>query len=220
MLPAPDINSIRQRLMGIDLDQWGPDGLRYVCLLFWDELGYRLLDHKFDVRTWERWSFSSGEFWDLFLAGCYRYGTAHHYGGRAETLATDPETGGRMPFRWSRQKSAELAHEVAKHARYAQTMRPWDFTGPIELVAVGVRRRRQDIDLDWASLRSAKVSADQLSDAIAYYTEVHISGDAALLPESLPAPGDFEDDLPKELLRDLSRHVGLIGKLFHHIAGP
>ncbi|MGH3908841.1 MAG: hypothetical protein ACRDTE_32365 [Pseudonocardiaceae bacterium] len=219
MLPAPDLDRIDQRLARIDLDQWGPDGIRYVCILFWNELGHRMLSHQFDVRAWERWSHSSGEFWDLFLAGCYRYGPAHLYGDRAEALAMDAETCGRVPFRWSRRKSDQLADQVATRARQAGTIRPWDFSGPIELVAVGARRRQQQIDIDWASLRSATMSAHQISDAVAYYTEAHVLGDPELLPESLPSPGDFEDDLPRELLRDLGRHVGLIGKLFRRIAG-
>ncbi|MGH3799130.1 MAG: hypothetical protein ACRDTD_03175 [Pseudonocardiaceae bacterium] len=51
MLPAPELDSIQQRLTRIDLDQWGPDGLRYVCILFWNELGYRMLAHHFDVQA-------------------------------------------------------------------------------------------------------------------------------------------------------------------------
>ena len=53
----------------------------------------------------------------------------------------------------------------------------------------------------------------------AYYTESHVMGDPDLLPEFLPSPGDFADDLPREILRDLGRHVGLVDKLFRHIVG-
>lgn len=67
MLPAPDLDTIDQRLARIDLEQWGPDGIRYVCILFWNELGHRMLSHHFDVQAWERWSHSSGEFWDCSL---------------------------------------------------------------------------------------------------------------------------------------------------------
>lgn len=215
MLPAPDLQSIEQRLARIDLDQWGPDGVRYVCILFWDELGARMLSHQFDVRTWEAWSHSSGEFWDLFLGGCYRYGPPTFYGDYAETLAMDASD--RAPFQWSKLKSEELATQVARRARSARSVRPWDFSGPIDLVAVGARRRQQEVDLDWASLRGATLSAHQMGDVVAYYTEAHISGDAELVPRSLPSPGDFEDDLPQQLLRDLVRRVPLIRKLLRTV---
>lgn len=124
-----------------------------------------------------------------------------------------------MPFRWSRPAFDQLANEVATRARIAGTIRPWSFSGPIELVAVGARRHREQIDIDWASLRSAAISASQLADAVAYYTEAHVMADPDLLPDFLPAPGDFEDDLPRELLCDLGRHVGIIGTLLRHLAG-
>lgn len=51
LLPAPDLDNINHRLAHVDLEQWGPDGVRYVCILFWNELGYRMLSHHFDVQT-------------------------------------------------------------------------------------------------------------------------------------------------------------------------
>lgn len=219
MLPAPDLDHIDRRLANVHLQPWGPDGVRYVCILFWNELGYRMLSHHFDVQAWQRWSDSSGQFWDLFLAGCYQYGPADLYGDHAKTLATGRGLLEQVPFRWSRRKSDQLAKQVSTRAREAGVMQPWDFSGPLELVAVGARRHREQVEFDWASLRSATISAQELSDAVAYYTEAHVLGDPELIPASLPSPGDFEDGLPRELLRDLGRHVGLIGTLFRHIAG-
>ncbi|MGH3814241.1 MAG: hypothetical protein ACRDUV_17625 [Pseudonocardiaceae bacterium] len=154
----------------------------------------------------------------LFLAGCYRYGPAHFYGDRAEALAMDAETGGRVPFRWSKRKSDQLAEQVATQARQAGTIRPWDFSGPIELVTVGGEtppatdrhRLGQPAEHDYvcppAQRRNRLLHRD-------------VMGDPEPLPASLPSPGDFEDDLPRELLRDLGRHVGLIGKLFRRVTG-
>jgi hypothetical protein len=72
MILSPSLEAIYDRLQGIDLEEWGPGGWRYVCILFWNYEGYRHLRNSFDVSYWERWSRSSGEFWDLFLAGCHK----------------------------------------------------------------------------------------------------------------------------------------------------
>lgn len=48
MLPAPDLREIVSRLEHVRLDPWGPDGVRYVCALFWDYHGYRHLTNQID----------------------------------------------------------------------------------------------------------------------------------------------------------------------------
>jgi hypothetical protein len=70
----------------------------------------------------------------------------------------------------------------------------------------------------WASLRALKITTQQLSDAVGYFTEAHIKLDPDLIPESLPVPGELRDDLAQDLLRDISRHVGLIGRLLRVIS--
>jgi len=95
-----------------------------------------MLSHHFDVQAWERWSHSSGEFWDLFSPAATGTDRPTLYGDRAEALALDAETGGRVPFRWSRGKSDQLTDQVATRARQAGTIRPSNFSRPIELVAV------------------------------------------------------------------------------------
>jgi len=60
-------------------------------LLFWNDLGYRMLHHQFDAQTWQNWALSSGQFWDLFLAGCHQYGPADVYGNQPATLPLTPQ---------------------------------------------------------------------------------------------------------------------------------
>lgn len=156
---------------------------------------------------------SSGQFWDLFLAGCYSYGPRNCYGDRA--LPLTPEGEFESAFYWSELKSDSLAREMAAEAIRAGAP-PWRFSAPLELVAVGARRDGQDVDIDWTGLRSAKISANALSAAVSDYTEAHISLDSDLVPEHLPSPGDFKDDLPARLRRDLVKHVGFLKLLFHH----
>ncbi|WP_042149399.1 hypothetical protein [Streptomyces lydicamycinicus] len=93
---------------------------------------------------------------------------------------------------------------------------PWNFSGPLELVVVGARRAGQDVDIDWAGLRFATISANWLSAAVSDYTEAHVHWDQDLVLDQLPSPGDFQDDLSRELKRDLIKHIGLIKLLFHH----
>ena len=69
MLAAPTLDDVISRLREVPLDDWGPDGVRYVTILFWNELGFRLLENQYSATESERWYYSSGEFWDLFLAG-------------------------------------------------------------------------------------------------------------------------------------------------------
>src|ERR1700677_4530173 len=73
MLQAPNLDVILWRLRHVPHSPWGPDGVRYVSILFWDEQGYRALYNGVDDAAWKRWSVTSGETWDLFLAGCYQY---------------------------------------------------------------------------------------------------------------------------------------------------
>lgn len=89
MLAAPNLESITDRLKWHPYAEWGPDGVRYVCVLFWNNHGYRILRNMYSARDWERWDISSGEFWDLFLAGCYRYAGPDHYGDIALPLADE-----------------------------------------------------------------------------------------------------------------------------------
>ncbi|WP_327740595.1 hypothetical protein OG749_47050 (plasmid) [Streptomyces nojiriensis] len=214
MLPAPDLKEIVSRLESVRLDPWGPDGVRYVCVLFWDNHGYRHLTNQIDWETWQRWHRSSGEFWDLFLAGCYCWGPQDYYGD--EGLALTPEEDrDHPPVRWSQRQSDSLARDIASEAHRAGAP-PWRFSGPLELVAVGARHAGHDVDIDWASLRFAKMPPNELSMAVSDYTEAHISLDSGLAPSPWPSPGDFRDDLPRELKRDLLERVGLLNLLFNH----
>jgi hypothetical protein len=213
MLPAPNLDSISDRLHNVHLDPWGPDGVRYICILFWDFLGYRFLTNEFDRKKWESWSHSSGEFWDLFLAGCYMYAPEDYYGEIARPLTSGPKP----PFYWNPSQSDRLAHEVAAAANHGGAP-AWNFSGPLELVTVGARRDGDDVAIDWASLRFARLSTIGLSDAVSYYTEAHIVLDADIMPKNLPSPGDFEDNLPGELKRALIKHVGLLKVLLPHHA--
>ncbi|MCX5345882.1 hypothetical protein [Streptomyces atratus] len=213
MIPAPNLREIIKQLEYVRLDPWGPDGVRYVCVLFWDYHGYRYLTNQIDRQTWERWHWSSGQFWDLFLAGCYSYGPRDCYGDRG--LPLTPEGPNETPFYWSQFASEDLAREMAQESHHSG-IPPWRFSGPLELVAVGARRNGREVDIDWPGLRSAKVPANALSAAVSDYTEAHVTLDADLVPDSLPSPGDFQDTLPSELKDDLLKHIGLLKFLFHH----
>ncbi|WP_328863557.1 hypothetical protein [Streptomyces virginiae] len=205
------------------MDPWGPDGVRYVCFLFWDHHGYRHLTNQIAGETWSRWHHSSGEFWDLFLAGCYAYGSDGYYGDRGLPLTPEQEyrsdwrtSGGHdyPQMLWSQRQSNKLARELRAEARRAGAPAR-DPAGPLELVAVGARRNGDEVDFDWASLRSAAISTSALGAAVSDYTEAHISGDADLVPDDFPVPGSFEDRLPGEIWRDVVKHVGLLKFLFH-----
>ncbi|MFJ4585091.1 hypothetical protein [Streptomyces echinatus] len=202
-----------KRLENVRVDPWGPAGVRYVCVLFWDYHGYRHLTNQIDRDTWERWHWSSGQFWDLFLAGCYSYGPRDCYGDTG--LPLTPEGPHEVPFYWSHFASEDLAREITAEARRAGGQ-PWQFSGPLDLVAVGARRAGREVDIDWPSLRSVKIPTAALGAAVSDYTEAHVSLDAELVPDSLPSPGDFQDTLPGELKRDLAKHIGLLKFLFHH----
>lgn len=204
MLAAPNLEEIVKRLGRVDLEQWGPDDVRYVCILFWDNRGYRYLENTFEVNDWERWSISSGDFWDLFLAGCYMYQPSDFYGSKAQALASSPRADYTKYFYWNQEKSDQLAMDVARRANTAGTLKPWSFEGPIELVAVGARRSgKGGIDIDWAGLRGIPIRANDLPAAVGSYTEAHITLDADDVPPEFPKPGDFEDDVWKNLKRQI-----------------
>ena len=232
MLGAITLQDIYGHLAGIDLEKWGPGGDRFVCILFWNYEGYRHLENSFDVSDWEKWSRSSGEFWDLFLAGCFTrssprrlsraHGSRHQYGlGQAKSLARDES----KYFCWNEAQAARLAQQVAdladKNARTAHLthiFRPWTFTGPIDLVAVrAVRNRDRTIIIDWASLRGGLIRSRDLPEAIGSYTEAHIDDDDTLKPEDIlggfPIPGSFEDMETPEIERLLLRHIPGLGKI-------
>jgi hypothetical protein len=114
MVPAVDLSHIEQRLEMVHHDQWGPEDTRYVCVLFWDDLGFRMLRNSYDAGDWLAWHESSGQFWDLFLAGCYAFADQQFYGysGATQVLADgdeDSEDGYGYPtVYWSRTKTFEL----------------------------------------------------------------------------------------------------------------
>ncbi|WP_344442331.1 hypothetical protein [Kitasatospora nipponensis] len=193
--------------------------------MFWDYRGYRHLTNQIAGEAWSRWHHSSGDFWDLFLAGCYAYGSDDYYGDRGLPLTPGTEynedwrtTGGQYAFPqmlWSERQSNKLARELSAEARRAGAP-AWDLSGPLELVAVGARRDGEEVDIDWASLRSAPVSTSALGAAVSDYTEAHIGMNADILPGDLPVPGSFEDCLPREIWWELVKKVGLLKFLFHH----
>ena len=134
-----------ERLLNIELDPWGPEGIRYACFLIWDSAGFRHLANAFGADDWERWDASSGEFWDLYLAGCS--GDPHRDGDTAKPPNDwrPLSAGEARSFFWSGHAARSLAEEIAtKHAiacRHSDdNSMPWTFTGPIELVAVLSRR--------------------------------------------------------------------------------
>lgn len=184
MEPAPDLAQIIQRLKEVELDPWGPDGVRYVAMLFWNHQGYRALLNTLHRESWPRWNKTSGPYWDLFWAGCYRYQPSDFYGDNAMPLIDDEP-----PVYWSEQKSGELISDIESRQNR------WRFAGPIELVVVGARRTGGEFEFEWESLRSLRLPADRLGTAIADYTESHIASDPDVLGE-LPTPGSFTDDLP------------------------
>lgn len=214
MLPAPDLGEVLRRLKSLRLDPWGPDGVHYICVLFWDYHGYRYLTNQIDWPTWERWHLSSGQFWDLFLAGCYSFGPSNYYGDRGLPLVSADSTD-RPPFYWSQRQSDSLAREMGAEARRSGAP-PWTVSGPLELVAIGARRAGREVDIDWPSLRSAKISANALGAAVTDYTEAHINMDPEIVSDDLPVPGDFQDRLPGEIWHELVKRVGLLKFLFHH----
>ncbi|MFD7729113.1 hypothetical protein ACFV6F_01825 [Kitasatospora phosalacinea] len=212
-----DLNQIVHRLTSVELDPWGPDGVRYVCILLWDHQGYRRLGNEIDAATWLRWDTSSGQFWDLFLAGC-TYGDQRHRENPDLPLGVDgrDEVGPRShwTYSWSASAAARIAAALAQKA--AQAGAPhWKFTGPLELVTVGARRVEGEVVIDWAGLRSAQVTANVLPTAVSDYTEAHVTLDGDVVPDEFPTPGSFEDDLLPELKRDLARKVSLLRFLFH-----
>lgn len=195
--PAPDLEVIVERLKRVQLDPWGPDGVRYVSILFMDDQGYRALRNALVETTWPRWDETSGEFWDLFWAGCYRWRRATAYGDRALRLTDD-----NSPVYWSPAKSAHLISEVQAND---PRDKPWKFHGPLEFVVFGARRAGNEIDIDWRSMRSTTLRAEELGTVTANYTESHIRP----APDALgpyPAPGDFSDDLPpRKVLAAMAR---------------
>jgi hypothetical protein len=211
MLAAPNLESIAERLKWHPHAEWGPDGVRYVCILFWNDHGYRILRNTYSAKDWERWDMSSGEFWDLFLAGCYIYGRPDHYGNTALALAE-----GRTPFYWSKQKSDLLAETFSRNSVGTTADRPWSFTGPLELVVVGARRYGEEVEFEWPGLRAIQLSDKPLGQVVADYTEAHVQNDAGLLSPGLPAPGDFQDDVTfRQIFFGVAHLMPFVGKAFH-----
>lgn len=213
MLGAPTLENITDRLCEIDLKEWGPDDVRYVCVLFWNHLGYRQLKNAFEVRDWVRWALSSGNFWDLFLSGCHMYDPDLPYGSESIALASYAEPGYTEYFFWNQEQSDLLAEEVARRAAEAGSLKTWSFCGPIELVAVGARRSSDgEIDIDWAGLRGGPIEVNDLPVAISSYTEAHVTLDSDDVPPAFPQPGDFEDDVWKNLKKQLLHAVPGLAK--------
>ncbi|MFF4264609.1 hypothetical protein ACFY7Y_03975 [Streptomyces virginiae] len=219
MLGIRSLNDIVHRLEQVTLSPWGPDGVRYVCVLLWDYQGYRQLNNQIDTASWLRWTNSSGQFWDLFLAGC-TYGDHRDDRDRIlpsrdkplplglEVQAQAAQPSG-WTYCWTQAASDRIADEMARKAHEVGAPR-WEFTGPLELVAVGARRDASQVVIDWASLRSVKLSAGALAKAVSDYTEAHVSLDGDLVPGPFPTPGSFHDNLLPELKRDLFRSLGLL----------
>jgi len=179
--------------------------VRYVSFLFWDEQGYRALLNVVRDEDWSTWHDSSGDFWDLFLAGCYQYEGPECYGGRARPLSA-----GSTPVYWSWEKAKELMLDVEERSEGA-----WRFDGPLELVVVGARRAEDGADIDWQSLRSMSIDPERLGTAAAFYTEAHIRLDAEALRGDFPAPGDFTDDMPaRQVVIAMARSAPVVGRIF------
>jgi len=212
MLPAPTLESITNRLKGIDYEEGGPDGVRYVCVLFFNYHGYRILYNMYSAKDWGNWSTSSGELWDLFLAGCYQYGRGpEHYGARALPL-----TEGRTPFYWSSQQTELLTQTFRRNSVHTTSHQSWSFAGPLELVVVGARKCGQEIDFDWPGMRALQLSDQPLGQIVADYTEVHFQNDPELLSPGLPAPGDFHNDVTlRDSFEAVVRLLPFIRKVFH-----
>ncbi|GAA5094696.1 hypothetical protein [Nocardia iowensis] len=234
---AESLDDISERLRQIRFEPWGPDGVRYLCILFWNELGYRMLYNRFNSRAWTQWSKSSGDFWDLHLAGCHGYKDEPPNGrrsSRGETQSLPLATGWtkRRAIYWNYDSAMRFADEVASVASRAGVTPGWRFEGPIELVVIGARRPHSTgipfdsppaagctieyaHELDWASMRTKQFTAAELPDAVSYYTEAHVLHDADVIPDNLPKPGDFVDSLPGEIRRDFKKLIGpLAGLLF------
>lgn len=230
-----ELVQIRQRLGTIELVPWGPDSVRYVCVLFWDSTGYRQLANTFGVDEWRRWDTTTGEFWDLFLAGCQEApDSPANIEGDWRPLAVHDH----RSFLWSEQATRRLADQITSlHAAACRAANdgsmPWEFTGPLELVAVGartIRTRREgdrpgvsyietnEVELDWGSLRSAFIEPRDLSDAVSHYTQAHVDLDGTELPGGLPTPGSFSDPLrdpavKSALARGIMKGVRFVGKI-------
>lgn len=190
--------------------------MRYVAILFWDEQGYRALYNGVDDAAWKRWSVTSGQTWDLFLAGCYQYESETFYGDRA--LPITRARPGAPPVLWSEQQSMALARDIESHA--ASPPGEWDrwkFKGPVELVVVGARRDGEDIEIDWLGLRSMPIAVERLATAIASYTTTHSKLDAETLNDVFPAPGDFHDDWPSfEVVRVMLHILFRLSRMVAH----
>jgi hypothetical protein len=211
MLPAPNLESITDRLKWHPHEEWGPDDVRYVSVLFWDNHGYRILRNRYSANDWERWDLSSGEFWDLFLAGCYRWQKSDYYGEKALLLAD-----ARNPFYWNERQALLLAESFRRNSVPTTAREPWSFTGPLELVVVGARRCGEEVEFDWPGLRAIRLSDQPLGQIVADYTEVHVQNDPKFLSAGLPAPGDFQDDVAlREIFASVMRLIPYIGKVFH-----
>jgi hypothetical protein len=211
MLAAPSLESIIERLTWIPYKEWGPDGVRYVCVLFWNDHGYRMLENTYSARDWEKWDMSSGDFWDLFLAGCYGYGKHDYYGDMALPLA-----GGSTPFYWNREQAQLLAKTFHDNSVDVRAGGRWSFSGPLELVAVGARRYGDEIKFEWPGMRAIQLSDEPIGPIVANYTEAHVMNDAEVLPSWLPVPGDFKEDVTfREIFYSVAHLLPFVGKAFH-----
>lgn len=230
-----ELVQIRQRLGTIELVPWGPDGVRYICVLLWDSAGYRQLANTFGMDEWRRWDATSGEFWDLFLAGCQEAPDSTVSGDDDwRPLAVDDH----RSFLWSERATRRLAHQItAMHATACRAADdgsvPWEFTGPLELVAVGARTIRNrsegdrpgvsyvetvEVEIDWGSLRSALIQPRELADAVSHYTQAHVDLDGAQIPGGLPTPGSFTDPLKDPAVKSaltggIMKAVRFVGKI-------
>lgn len=230
-----ELVQVRQRLGRIELVPWGPDGVRYVCVLLWDSAGYRQLANSFGVDEWRRWDATTGEFWDLFLAGCQEAPNSTASGDDEwRPLAVDDN----RSFLWSERATRRLAHQItAMHATACRAAddgsAPWEFTGPLELVAVGARTIRKrsegdrpgvsyvetvEVEIEWGSLRSAHIQPRELADAVSHYTQAHVDLDGAEIAGGLPTPGSFTDPLKDPAVKaaltgGIMRAVQFVGKI-------
>jgi len=128
---------------------------------------------------------SSGEFWDLFLAGC------QDAPDRDLAVSADWRplaVGDTRSILWSERATRSLARQITALHKPAclgtdDAWLPWEFTGPLELVAVAARRVRtrhegdpirayvETVEIDWGSLRSAHLEPRDVPDAVTLYTQ-------------------------------------------------
>ena len=208
------LETVEARLTKVPLDPWGPDDARYVCLLFWNQLGLRLIRNTAQEADWKNWHASSGDFWDLFLAGACPIGRPSEGAFGDEVILWDWDSG-RLGWSWI--ATQRLIDQV--QAKAVGTHGHWQFVGPLELAVVAARRPGKLVDIEWESLRAAPVGAERLGAAVAYYTEAHIRLDPEILQGEFPVPGDFTDDMPPEAVAlAMLKHLPVLAKLFRQLS--